>query len=395
MDHRPPDPESLREMIDEPPIMRVVSLIISQAVNDGATAVHIDPFEKSVRVRYRVGHLLHDVMEPPKHVQHAVVGRIKVLANLDISEWRIPQVGSINLTHDGRDFSVEVATFPCLYGEKVVLRLTPGEGPNLCLERLGLSEVNRQKVRAILERRSGLFLIVGPSRSGKNTILRALVRRLNEESRNIFSLEDSVLFTIEGVNQLELNPRAGLTAATALKSLMRGDPDVISIDRLHGGETVRLAMEAAASRHLVFGARYANDAAHGLRYIMEMGVENHLVAHALQGVWAQRLLPRLCEECKEWQAAPIDIDGLEEDTPLCEARGCPACRQTGFRGLVGVHEILVSSPELQEAILRRAPAVEISDLVDVSLRADALEKLKDGQIGLPDYVAEFGRGENS
>ena len=197
MDHRPPDPESLREMIHEPPIMRVVSLIISQAINDGATAIHIDPFEKNVRVRYRVGHLLHDVMEPPKHIQHAVVGRIKVLANMDIAEWRIPQVGSINLTHDGRDFSIEVATFPCLYGEKVVLRLSSGEGPNLSLERLGLSEANRQKVRAILERRSGLFLIVGPSRSGKNTILRALVGRLNGESRNIFSLEDSVHFTID------------------------------------------------------------------------------------------------------------------------------------------------------------------------------------------------------
>ena len=391
-DNRPPDPEVLRQMIDAPPIARVVNLIVSQAVSDNATGAHIDPLEDKLRVRYRVDNRLQDVMEPPKEIQHAVVGRIKVMADMDIAEWRIPQVGSIELNHEGRDFKVQVSTFPCVHGEKVVLQFLPCEAA-LALDRMQLSDFNQARIQGLLESRSGMLLVVGKTRSGKSTVLRSLVRELNDEHRNIFTVERSVGHQIEGVNQIEVNPRAGLVESSVIRSVMRGDPDVIMVERLHGSEAGRLAFEAAASKYLVLAGCYQDDAAAGVCHLNHLNVEAHLVAHGLRGVWAQTLLPRLCEECKQPQTPPANIEGLEEGVLIYRRMGCQACNQSGYSGLIGVQEVLITSEELQEAILRRAPVSEFRKLVDVPMRTDALEKLKEGRISLLDFVCEFEGNE--
>ena len=388
-DNRPPDPEVLREMIDAPPIARVVNL-----VSDNATSAHVDPLEGKLRVRYRVDNLLHDVMEPPKHIQHALVGRIKLMANMDIAEWRIPQVGSIKLNHDGRDFNVEVSTFPCTHGEKVVLQFIPCDADALSLDGMELSDFNLGRVQELLRSRSGLLMVVGQARSGKSTVLRTLVRELNDEHRNIYTVERSVGREIEGVNQIELNPKAGLIESSVLRSVMRGDPDVIMIERLHGSEAGRLAFEAAASKYLVLAGCYQRDAAAGVRHMNDMYLESYLVAQGLRGVWAQTLLPRLCQECKQPQTAPANIEGLEEGARIYRRMGCPACNQSGYRGLIGVQEVLTTSDELQEAILRRAPVSEFRELVELPMRTDALEKLKEGRISLLDFVSAFEGNES-
>ena len=393
-DNRPPDPEVLQEMIDAPPIARVVNLIISQAIIDEAASAHIDALGDKLRVRYRVNNRLHDVMSPPKHIQHALVGRIKKIAHMDIAEWRIPQVGSLKVNHDGRDFQIEVSTFPCVHGEKVVLQFVRCEADPLSLNGMELSDFNRAQVQALLGSRSGVLLVVGQSRAGKSTTLRALVRELNSECRNIYTLERSVTQEIEGVNQIQLNPRAGLVESSALRSMLRGDPDVIMIERLHGSEVGRMAFEAALSRHFVLAGCYQQDAAAGVSHLTDMYLEAHLVAHGLRGVWAQTLLPRLCDDCKQPQTAPANIEGLVEGVRIYRRMGCPACKQSGYRGLIGVQEVLTMGGTLQEAVLRRAPASELRELVEVPMRSDALEKLKGGRISLLDFVSEFEKNEN-
>ncbi len=390
-DNRPPDFEALREMIDAPPIARVVNLILSQAIIDRATSAHIDPLEDKLRVRYRVDNRLHDVMNPPRHIRHALVGRIKMMANMDLAEWRIPQTGSIKLNHDGRDFVVEVSTFPCIHGEKVVFKFIPCQTHPLRLDEMGLSSFNLERVQALLKNRSGLLLVAGQARSGKDTVLRTLVRELNDEHRDVVTIEQSVDVEMAGINQIELNPRAGLTEASVLRSLMRGDPDVIMVDRLHGSEPARLAFEASCARHLVLGGCYQFDASSAVRKMMDMYVELHLVSHALQGVWAQTLLPRLCEDCKQPQTAPANIEGLEEGERVYRRMGCADCQDSGYRGLIAVQEILTTSDDFRQAILRRASASELREFVVVPMRADGLEKLKAGRISLLDFVSEFDK----
>jgi type II secretory ATPase GspE/PulE/Tfp pilus assembly ATPase PilB-like protein len=389
-ENQPPDPQELKEMVDEPPIVRVTDLIISQAILDGATHVHLDPGLECIRVRYRVGLQLDEVMNPPKHVYFAVVARLKIMANMDIAEWRVPQFGEIRLTVDNREYDITVHSFPCVSGEKMVLQIQDRNSAARGLEELGLSNSNLEHLKSVLQNRSGLVLLSGGQRSGKNTALRACAQHLFDKSKSIYTIERRVTHRLDGVNQIQLNPKVGLTADSILRWLADGDTEIIALDRLQHGELAKRAFDAASSDRLVLTATYQSGAAAALTRILDMYVERHLVAEALLAIWAQRLLPQLCQICRVKQAAPEGIEGLRKGETIFSAPGCSICRDSGFQGLIGTQELLLSSPDLRQAIREKARTEDLQKFVEVPMREDALSKLKSGKIGLLDFLKAFG-----
>lgn len=362
--------EALKEMIDEPPIVRVVNLIISQAINDAASAIHIDPGERESRVRYRVDGLLHEVMNPPRHVHLPVTARLKVMAGLDMAERRIPQDGKILLTHDGKKFDLRVSVLPCAYGEKVVLRIQPSESM-LALEELGFAPSLLADWRALLQQPRGLILVSGPSGSGKSTTLRASLAGLESAGRSLLSIEDPVGPRLPGVSQVQVNNRVGLTVGSALRSALRADPEVVMVGLLHGSEAAALAVDAAGGRCLVLAGCYHYSAAGAVEQLLHhLGIEPYLVAMALRGSLHQRLVRRVCPECK--------------------LAGCDRCKQAGYRGQLGVQELLRNSPALSHLMQERATGAKLHELACqegmVPLREDGQRKVDQGLTTLEELL---------
>ena len=389
-----PSPEELRHLADEPPIVRVVNLIISQAINDGATAVHIEQNASEGRVRFRVDGRLHGVMEPPKQIFPALVARLKIMALMDIAERRIAQEGLLHLTHEARNFQVRVSSMPGHFGEKIVLRLQKADPADLAdfdLTRLGMSPANQQRLRALLNRPHGLCLVGGWRRSGTSTLLYACLTHLNEEGRGLVSIEDEVELQLPWVHQVTVNSRVGLTRATALRSFLRQDPDVMMVGILHDGESARYALEAALSRHLVLAGCYCDEAAQSLRRLLQMHLDPFLVASGVTGSVSVRLARRLCPHCREaYQPSEgtLAVLGLPHG-PLYRAPGCDQCRQTGILGQVGLHEVLCPNDTQREVLLRDGSLGDLRRAHSpdfVSLRQDAQSKLQTGLISPEEFV---------
>ena len=381
--------DKLKEMVDEAPIVRVVNLIISQAISDGASDIHIEPEAKQVRVRYRVDGVLHDVMSPPKHIQAPMISRIKIMANLDIAERRVPQDGKIHLKHDNREFDLRVSTVPTINGEKVVMRILDKSSVLLGLNKLGFYRDTQDVFEKIVEKPYGMILVTGPTGSGKSTTLYSCLNKLNTEFVNIMTVEDPAEYQLVGINQVQINEKAGLTFASALRSFLRQDPDIIMVGEIRDTETAKIAVEAALTGHLVLSTLHTNDSAGAVTRLTEMGVEPFLCASSVIGVLAQRLARKICPNCKESYTPPMESIkqfGLaaftDADINFYRGRGCDHCKQTGYRGRTGIFEILQMSDRIRGMVLQMCSTAEIKQTAIEegmkTMQEDGLRKVLDG-----------------
>ncbi|MCL5773198.1 MAG: type IV-A pilus assembly ATPase PilB [Firmicutes bacterium] len=358
--------DRLKELVDEAPIVRVVNLIISQAINDRASDIHIEPDLKTVRVRYRVDGVLHDVMSPPKHIQAPMVSRIKIMSNMDIAERRIPQDGKIHLRHDQREYDLRVSTLPTIHGEKVVMRILDKSSVMLGLNKLGFLPDTQVPFESIVEKPYGMLLVTGPTGSGKSTTLYSCLNKLNSGDKNILTVEDPVEYQLPGVNQVQVNEKAGLTFANALRCFLRQDPDIIMVGEVRDPETARIAIEAALTGHLVLSTLHTNDAAGAMSRLVEMGMEPFLVASSVIGILAQRLARTICPNCRESYTPPpesVRKFGLsaytDSEVSLYRGRGCDFCKMTGYKGRTGIFELLPVTDRIRSLTLQRASSAEI------------------------------------
>ncbi|HEV8065416.1 MAG TPA: ATPase, T2SS/T4P/T4SS family, partial [Acidimicrobiales bacterium] len=360
----------LHAVVDDAPIVKYVNLILRQALQERASDVHIEPSFDDLRIRFRIDGVLHDITRSPKAIHGGVVTRLKVMANVDIAEHRIPQDGRISLNAGGdRQVDLRVATLPTVHGEKVVMRILDKSNAMLDLGDLGFLPGVQARYRESYRKPYGTILVTGPTGSGKSTTLYATLNDLNSPERNLITVEDPVEYQLPGVNQVQVNPKAGLTFASALRSILRSDPDIILVGEIRDRETAVIGIEAAITGHLVLSSLHTNDAAGTPMRLVEMGLEPFLVSSALDCVVAQRLARQLCENCSEAHtpsAEELDMFGWsDEDAPqqgkprFRRAIGCQACGRTGYKGRIAVHELLVMTEEIEKAIIRGTSAEEI------------------------------------
>jgi len=392
------DIQHLKDLASEAPIIRLVNLVISRALKAGASDIHIEPFESSLKIRYRVDGVLREVDAPPTRHTAAVISRIKVMANLDIAERRLPQDGRIRLRIEGREIDMRISTVPTMHGESVVMRILDKSSLPLDFRALGFTPQMLPDFEALLALPHGIILVTGPTGSGKTTTLYAALHALNTPEKKIITVEDPVEYQLEGVNQIQVKPRIGLDFANALRSILRQDPDVIMVGEMRDTETARIAVQSALTGHKVFSTLHTNDAASSVTRLLDMQVEDYLLTSTLSGVLAQRLVRTLCTECREAYAALPELVarlGLErlgagEGTSLYRAVGCAHCEHTGYRGRTSILELLVMSDPVRQAVLQHGDAQAIRDAAlehgMVSMYQDGLRKALDGQTSVEEVV---------
>jgi general secretion pathway protein E len=361
------DVNHLRDLASEAPVIRLVNMLITRAVEQRASDIHIEPFENELKVRYRIDGVLHDVEMPARRLQAAIVSRIKIMAKLNIAERRLPQDGRIKLRLMGREIDLRVSTLPTLYGESVVLRILDRSSIVVNLESLGFPEDTLVQFERMIVKPYGMILVTGPTGSGKTTTLYGALDKINSPDKKIITIEDPVEYQLLGVNQIHVKPAIGLTFANGLRSIVRQDPDVIMVGEIRDAETAEIAIQAALTGHLVFSTLHTNDAAGAIARLLEMGVEDYLLASSLVGVLAQRLVRRVCVKCR--QPAEMAIEVMREiagvnggDVQVFEGRGCEDCSNTGYRGRAGVFELLPVSDNVRQLILKRASADAIREI---------------------------------
>ncbi len=393
------DEVDLEAALEDAPIVKLVNAIMTQAVGDRASDVHLEPAEKNVRIRFRVDGVLHEPMPPaPKNIQGGLISRLKVMADLNIAEKRVPQDGRISMKVGGRALDLRVATLPTVWGEKVVIRVLDKSNALLKLEDLGFLEGPYKRYAESFRKPYGAILVTGPTGSGKSTSMYATLNILNEEDKNIITVEDPVEYRLPGVNQVQVNPKAGLTFASALRSILRADPDIVLIGEIRDKETATIAIEAALTGHLVLSSLHTNDAPSAISRLIEMDVETFLVASAIDCVIAQRLGRKLCERCKVGYApehAELEAAGYPEwlwgeITEIYKAVGCPACSNTGYRGRIGLYEVMPMTEEIERLTVERASSESIKTVAVqqgmITLRDDGLEKVRMGVTSLEEVA---------
>lgn len=337
------------------PMVRLVNTIISQAVKSKASDIHIEPMEKNVRIRYRIDGELREVMSPTKSTHSALVTRIKIMGKMNISEKRVPQDGRVETMIDGLAIDMRLSVLPTVYGEKIVIRLLDRGSLVIRKEDLGFSDYNLAQLEKIMKVPEGIILVTGPTGSGKTTTLYTILKELNKESKNIITVEDPVEYRLEGINQVQVNTKAGLTFANGLRSILRQDPDIIMIGEIRDAETAEIAVRAAITGHVVLSTIHTNDTASTISRLEDMGIENYLVSSSTVGIIAQRLVKRLCLKCKiTHKATPEELRllGLPVDTDIeiSKSKGCNSCNHTGYNGRTAIHEILVVDREIRNMI---------------------------------------------
>jgi type IV pilus assembly protein PilB len=355
------DLTAIHAVVEDAPIVKLVNMLITQAVADRASDIHIEPSEHDVRVRYRIDGVLHEVMRPPKTIQSGIISRLKIMADINIAERRVPQDGRVSVTVSGKQVDLRVATLPTVFGEKIVMRILDKSNALLRLSDLGFLPDTMARFEQSYRKPYGTILVTGPTGSGKSTTLYATLNILNEESKNIITVEDPVEYRLPGINQVQVNNKAGLTFAGALRSILRSDPDIVLVGEIRDKETATIAIEAALTGHLVLSTLHTNDAATTPTRLVEMGVEPFLVASALDCIVAQRLARRLCDRCKagyrpevgELTSAGWDTSELDEVPEIFKAVGCGVCSQTGYFGRFAIHEVLNISEEIERMIVER------------------------------------------
>jgi type IV pilus assembly protein PilB len=361
------DLSRVKEVTEDAPIVKLVNLLISQAVADRASDIHIEPTEFDVRVRYRIDGVLHEVMRSPKNIQSGLISRLKIMADLNIAERRVPQDGRMSGIIGGRNVDLRVATLPTVYGEKIVMRILDKSTALLDLKGLGFYGDTLARYKTAYQKPYGTILVTGPTGSGKSTTLYATLNAVNDVAKNIITVEDPVEYRLAGINQVQVNVKAGLTFALALRTILRSDPDIVLLGEVRDRETATIAIEAALTGHLVLSTLHTNDAASTPTRLVEMGVEPFLVGSALDCIVAQRLARRLCPKCKEpyvpesaeLETLGWDTESADELPTLYRAVGCPACGRTGFHGRFAIHEVLLVTEEVERLIVDRAHTEDI------------------------------------
>lgn len=359
-------PKDLLELTEEAPIIRLLNALLQQAVKEKASDIHIEPYEKEIDVRLRVDGILHRVLSPPKIIQDALISRVKIMANLDIAEKRLPQDGRIRVLIGGRDIDIRVSIVPTTHGERVVLRLLDRKQGLMGLNELGLGRKNEEGFKQLLNRTNGIILVTGPTGSGKTTTLYAALNSLNRSEKNIITVEDPVEYQLTGVGQIQVNPKIGLTFASGLRSILRQDPDIIMVGEIRDRETAEIAIQASLTGHLVLSTLHTNDAASSLTRLLDMGIEPYLVASSLAGVLAQRLVRVICPYCKEgYEPLQEELQLFEQSehsvSLLYRGIGCPKCRNSGYLGRTGIFELLVIDADIRRMIVSRTDSRTISE----------------------------------
>ncbi|MBM4293726.1 MAG: type II secretion system protein GspE [Deltaproteobacteria bacterium] len=370
----------LRDMAKEAPIIQLVNLLVLRAIEIGASDIHLEPFENEFRVRYRKDGLLYEAESPPKGLQAAVLSRLKIMSRLDIAERRLPQDGRFRLKVKGRDIDFRVSTIPTLLGESMVIRILDREKVILDLHRLGFPPRQFEQFDQLIHKPHGMILVTGPTGSGKTTTLYAALERINSPDKKIITIEDPVEYRLAGVTQMQVKPGIGLTFARGLRHIVRQDPDVVLVGEIRDRETAEIAVHAALTGHLVFSTLHTNDAAGAVTRLLEMGIEDYLLASAVMGILAQRLVRLICLECKTpvTSSAPPQIKGgipISFQGKEFVGRGCPACAQTGYQGRSGIYELLPVEETVRQLILKQADAVAIRQ---AAIRQGMLTMAEDG-----------------
>jgi general secretion pathway protein E len=377
------DIEHLRDLASEAPIIRLVNQIMQRAVESRASDVHIEPFADELKVRYRIDGILKESESPPVRSTAAVISRIKIMAKLNIAERRLPQDGRIPLRIQGKELDLRVSTVPTMFGESVVMRLLDKESVRFDFDALGFDGPPRERVLGILDQPYGIFLVTGPTGSGKSTTLYTALSRLNTEARKIITVEDPVEYQVPGINQIPVKASIGMTFAHALRAIVRQDPDVIMVGEMRDLETARIAVQSALTGHVVLSTLHTNDAASGVTRLLDMGVEDYLLTSTINGILAQRLVRRLCPDCREpfrprpeMAARFLNLPGVDDsDLTLYHPRGCDACQGSGYRGRLVIAEVLMMTDRIRQAVLNHATATEIGR---IAVEQDMLSMYQDG-----------------
>lgn len=394
------DIEQLKDLASEAPVIRLVNLLISRAIENRASDIHIEPFEKDLKVRYRIDGILHDVESPPKKLKAALISRVKIMARLNIAERRLPQDGRIKLKVLGKDVDLRVSTLPTLYGESVVMRILDKSNTSLYdIRRLGFPEDSLKDFESLIRRPHGIFLVTGPTGSGKTTTLYSALTAINLPDKKIITIEDPIEYQIDGVNQIHVNPQIGLTFASGLRHIVRQDPDVIMVGEIRDLETAEIAIRAALTGHLVFSTLHTNDAPSAIARLIDMGAEDYLIASSLLGILAQRLVRVICPSCKvEVHPVPEMLDeigfrrgnsGIGQGR-FYEGRGCENCGNTGFVGRVGIYELMAINDEVRKLTVAKADSNEIRKKAIESgmrsLRDDGWLKVRQGLTSIAEVL---------
>jgi general secretion pathway protein E len=379
------DIDHLRDMAQEAPVIRLVNLIISKAIESKASDIHIEAFENQLKVRYRIDGVLYDTESPPKRLQAAIISRIKIMAEMNIAERRLPQDGRVRLRVMGKKVDLRVSTIPTIYGESVVMRILDRSSIMLDLDDLGFPPHSKKQFEALIRKPHGIILVTGPTGSGKTTTLYAALDKINSPDKKIITVEDPIEYQLTGVNQIQVKPKIGLTFASGLRSIVRQDPDIMMVGEIRDLETAEIAIQSALTGHLVFSTLHTNDAPGAITRLLDMGVEHYLASSCLEGILAQRLVRVVCRSCgqelePDQQTLRLmgrdNINGLK----ICKGKGCKECNFTGYRGRVGIFELLIINDEIRQMILEKTSTNVIRQraiaLGMTTLREDGWDKVR-------------------
>jgi len=380
------DLKKLENIGEEPVVVKLVNLIIMKAVSEGASDIHIEPEETLLKTRFCVDGVLHEVTSPPKHLQSAIISRIKIMSNMDIAERRVPQDGRFNIKAGGKAIDVRASSVPTIYGENIVLRLLDISSTLLTLKEIGISKDILTDYTKIIKKPHGIVLVTGPTGSGKTTTLYASLEKVNSVEKNIITVEDPVEYRLSGIRQIQVNPKVDLTFANGLRSILRQDPDIIMVGEIRDHETMEIAVQAALTGHLVFSTLHTNDAPGAIMRMADMGSEPFLISSALTGVLAQRLVRKICNNCKE-EYTPTDealknIGLLDKKIKFYRGKGCSKCMETGYKGRIGIFELMIINEDIRNAILAKAPIDQIRRIAKesgmVNLLHNGIDKIREG-----------------
>jgi len=389
------EPDKLRNMAEEAPIIKLVNLLIMQAIRDKASDIHVEPEAEDLKIRFRIDGVLHEASTIPKHLQPAVISRMKIMSDLNIATKRIPQDGRFRIKVEASQIDLRVSTLPTIFGENIVMRLLDTTSILIGLGQLGFDEQNLDIFKTLITRPHGIILVTGPTGSGKTTTLYSALNTINTPDKNIITIEDPVEYQLRGVRQSQINPKAGLTFATGLRSMLRQDPDVIMVGEVRDLETAEIAVQAALTGHLVFSTLHTNDAPSSLTRLTDMGVEPFLISSSVIGIVAQRLVRTICNSCKESYAPSREILGelgarLPENTKFYRGKGCKTCKNTGYKGRIGIFELLTLNDKIRDLIVTKTSSTQIRRVAQEAgmktLREDGIAKVQAGVTTIDEVI---------
>ena len=386
------EPEDLLESDDDAPIIRLINALITEAIKENASDIHVEPFESRLSIRFRVDGVLREVLEPPRQIASLLVSRIKVMAQLDIAEKRLPQDGRIALKVANRPVDIRVSTLPSGHGERVVMRLLDKQAGRLDLKQLGMGEKVEKNLEGMIQKPHGIILVTGPTGSGKTTTLYAMLSVLNDAKRNILTVEDPVEYDLDGIGQTPVNTKVDMTFAKGLRAILRQDPDVVMVGEIRDNETAQIAVQASLTGHLVLSTLHTNSAVGAITRLQDMGVEPFLLSSTLLGVISQRLVRKLCPECKTVTQLDVEqVNGFDisGDDVIYQANGCPNCLQTGFRGRTGIYEMIEIDDTLSVMIHDGTAQSQLERYCRTksrSLREDGIRKVVQGETTLDEVL---------